>query len=161
MLPDVSRKGGRGWVSQGDRCPVTSQVGSGPGPGGGLYTVRFNASPPPLEIERHYLSTKSLVGAKSSILQILLILPLTDPRGVAPPRSRIFLISCSFFGESGKFICCRPLLRGILNPLLTTEFNFDKLEYESYHFRSIQLVWRSRRLEVFSFVVSSFLFLSN
>ena len=77
--------------------------------------MRFNASPPPLEIESHYLSTKSLVGAKSSILQILLILPLTDSRGVSPlPRSKIFLISCSFFGESGKFICLTSLTRAKL-----------------------------------------------
>ena len=42
--------------------------------------------------------------------------PLPPP---LPPRTKIFLISCGFLGKSGKFVCWRPLLRGILDaPLI-------------------------------------------
>ena len=33
-----------------------------------------------------------------------------------PPRTKIFLISCSFLGKSGKCVCWGPLLQRILDP---------------------------------------------
>ena len=39
-------------------------------------------------------------------------------RRPAPPWTKCFVISCSFLGKSGKFVCWRPLLRGILDPPL-------------------------------------------
>ena len=39
-------------------------------------------------------------------------------QGGVPLWTKVFLISCSFLGKSGKFVCWRPLLRGILDPPL-------------------------------------------
>ena len=40
-------------------------------------------------------------------------------KGGAPPRSKIFPISCSFLENLGKIVGWRPLLREILDPPLT------------------------------------------
>ena len=75
-------------------------------------------------LQKHVILTKHLYNVQTrNIRNICSGGSKGVPPAHAPPRPKIFSISCSFWEIFGKIVGWRPLLRGILEPPLICNLN--------------------------------------